>query len=247
MSKKFLDEEIPNLSLEELLGNSNLPGPRGNLELLYQFMYLGTDEQVTRCLSLNHQEQSIQNSPEEFGVMCGVARTCMVKRDRLQELVIELKSYANHSSWRVREAVCIGLQEVAKSVGTAPVLDAIKRWSRGSNFEKRTFAATLCEPALLKDSHTNIKILDALVEMTHSFEGITTKLDEGQTSLRKALGYCWSVAIVHETEYGKMAFEKIAKDILDKSANKHVLWIIKENLKKNRLVKMDAQWVESII
>ncbi len=246
MHKKFLDEEIAKLSIEELLGNSNLPGPRGNLELLYQFMYFGTPEQVTSCLNLDNQEDSIQNSPEEFGVMCGVARTCVVEKERLQELVIELKSYANHSSWRVREAVCIGLQEVAKDVGTAPVLDAIKRWSSGSDFEKRAFVATLCEPALLKDGSTNTKILDALVEMTHGFEGITTKLDEGQTSLRKALGYCWSVAIVHETEYGKLVFEQIVKDTLDKSTNKHVLWIIKENLKKNRLVKMESQWVEDL-
>lgn len=236
MSKTFLDEEISELSIEELLENSNLPGPRANLELLHQFMYFGTPEQV----------ESIQNSHEEFGVMCGVARTCMLKRDRLQELVIELKSYANHSSWRVREAVCIGLQEVAKGIGTPPVLDAIKRWSNGNDFEKRAFVATLCEPALLKDSQTNMKILDALGEITSGFESVTSKLDVGQTSLRKALGYCWSVAIVYEPEYGKELFEKMIKNMLYKSDNKHVLWIIKENLKKKRLIKLDAQWVENI-
>ncbi len=113
-------------------------------------------------------------------------------------------------------------------------------------YKKRTFVATLCEPALLKDSHTNIKILDVLGEITRGFESVTSKLDEGQNSLRKVLGYCWSMAIVYEPEHGKMVFEKITKDILDKSANKHVLWIVKENLKKNRLVKSDAQWVERI-
>lgn len=247
MSQKFSDEEIVNLTVSDLLENSNLPGPRGNLELLYQFAHFGTPDQVTACLNLNKVDQSINNSPEEFGVMCGVVRTCMVKKDRLQELIIELRGYANHSSWRVREAVCIGLQEVAKVLGTAQIYDAIKGWSRGSDFEKRTFVATLCEPALLKDNASNVKILDALNEITQGFEGVVAKLDDGQTSLRKALGYCWSVAIVHEPEYGKAIFENLLQRTLDKDANKHILWVIKENLKKNRLVKLDAQWVERLM
>ena len=53
MLKKFSNEEASNLSLADLLENSNLPGPRGNLQLLYQFTYFGTPDQVAQCLKLN--------------------------------------------------------------------------------------------------------------------------------------------------------------------------------------------------
>jgi hypothetical protein len=66
-------------------------------------------------------------------------------------------------------------------------------------------------------------------------------LTESQTSLRKAAAYCWSVAIVASPEEGKKQFEKLLP-----AKNKHILWIVKENLKKHRLVKMDREWVGKI-
>lgn len=43
-----------------------------------------------------------------------------------------------------------------------------------------------------------------------SFDKIDGKLSESQNSLRKTLGYGWSVAIVSLPNEGKVAFEKIA-------------------------------------
>jgi hypothetical protein len=58
------------------------------------------------------------------------------------------------------------------------------------------------------------------------------------TALRKGMGYCWSVAVVALPQEGKALMEKWLK-----SADKDIRWIMKENLKKNRLVRMDADWV----
>lgn len=63
--------------------------------------------------------------------------------------------------------------------------------------------------------------------------------DEGFAALKKGLAYCWSVAIVGYPEEGKQRFEKwVACDDRD------ISWIMKENLKKDRLRKMDREWTE---
>ncbi|MBF4691805.1 hypothetical protein [Fusibacter ferrireducens] len=237
-------------TIEYLMTNSNLPGPRGNLELLYKFAHTASEEISNECLDYNRDDLS--NSPEEFVVMCGVVSFCVrqthlfiiddADSERLGKMEIELKKYANHSSWRIREAVAIGLQEVAKSGGVMPVIHFLKKWCTGTALEKRALVATLCEPALLKDQEMNSIVLDYLLSVTHPFEQITRSLTDGEKSLRKALAYGWSVAIVASPEMGKRYFEALAK-----IENKHIRWVLKENLKKNRLVKIESEWVEMML
>jgi hypothetical protein len=62
--------------------------------------------------------------------------------------------------------------------------------------------------------------------------------NEGFRVLRQALGYCWSVAVVAFPEKGKKMMERWFA-----SEDRDVRWIMRENLKKNRLVRMDAKWV----
>ena len=66
--------------------------------------------------------------------------------------------------------------------------------------------------------------------------------DESFKVLRQAMGYCWSVVVAALPEVGKPEMEKW----LD-SQNKDIHWMIRENLKKNRLIKMDADWVKACI
>jgi hypothetical protein len=49
------------------------------------------------------------------------------------------------------------------------------------------------------------------------------------------------VAVAANPEFGKPAFERLLE--MD---DKDVQWIIRENLKKNRLVKMDEDWVHAL-
>jgi hypothetical protein len=55
---------------------------------------------------------------------------------------------------------------------------------------------------------------------------------------QKGLAYCWSVAAAAHPEKGKKLIEKWVK-----SKDKDVIWVMKQNLKKNRLIKMDKEWV----
>lgn len=57
-------------SIKYLLENSNLPGPRGNLELLYAFSKNADLKIADKCLSFIKEET--KNSPEEFVGMCGI-------------------------------------------------------------------------------------------------------------------------------------------------------------------------------
>ena len=58
--------------------------------------------------------------------------------------------------------------------------------------------------------------------------------------LKKGLAYCWSVAVVAYPEKGKKLIEKWVK-----TRDKDICWVMKQNLKKNRLSKMDKEWVSN--
>lgn len=58
-------------------------------------------------------------------------------------------------------------------------------------------------------------------------------------SLRKGLGYGWSVVVAALPDKGKLRMERW----LD-SDDKDVAWIMRQNLKKKRLARVDAAWVE---
>jgi hypothetical protein len=57
-------------------------------------------------------------------------------------------------------------------------------------------------------------------------------------ALRKGMGYCWSVAVAAGPAAGKRAMEAwIGHGDLD------VQWVMRENLRKKRLERMDPVWV----
>ncbi len=58
--------------------------------------------------------------------------------------------------------------------------------------------------------------------------------------LRQALGYAWSVAIVYAPAAKRVVFERWL-DVDDPD----VRWIVSENLKKARLTRLDAAWVNA--
>ncbi len=225
-------------TIENLLINSGLPGPRGNLELLYSFAHRATVSEIEECLAYYHDH--LKNSPEEFVVMCGIVGYCILNQNNIPGMLEKIRGYASHRSWRIREAVAIGIQEVA-ALKMHEIIDYLEKWLDGNELEKRAVVAALCEPKLLRESQINIKILNILAALTLAFEEIDSKLSDEQSTLRKTLGYGWSVVIVAIPQEGKKVFETAAQ-----SNNKHIRWIIKENLKKNRLFRMDQLWVEKM-
>jgi hypothetical protein len=225
---KNLDDWIPFLMKE-----SGLPGPRGNLELAHAVAELGSKKQFQKLLSFQAEE----NTPEVFLVFCGVMGLGKLAANE-PKLFDQLRKYASDPRWRIREAVATGLQLVGDQ-DMDLLLKEMQKWSGGNWYEKRAAAAALAEPRLLKRPKYTKKVLQVLDQITESMENADDPKGEAFKILRQGMGYCWSVAVAALPEAGKPLMEKW----LD-SDDKDVRWMMKENLKKNRLIKIDPDWVK---
>jgi hypothetical protein len=217
-----------------LLKNSGLPGPRGNLELAKVVAEEGTKVQFEEFLSL----QADENTPEVFVVFCGIVGLGKLAAQGEHQFLIPLRSNASDPRWRIREGVATALQYIGDKDMNL-LLREMQVWSLGNWYEKRAAAAALAEPRLLKEPRVVNKVLQILDRITDNVNSAESPKDEAFKVLRQGLGYCWSVAVA--------AFPKEGKPVLEKwllSKNPDVHWIMKENLKKNRLVKMDPVWVK---
>jgi hypothetical protein len=216
--------------------NSGLPGPRGNLELAHVVAEIGDQKQFERFLSSDAKE----NTPEVFLVFCGIMGLGKLAATQ-PALFARLREYASDTRWRIREAVATGLQ-LTGDQDMAMLLSEMKKWIKGNWYEKRAAAAALAEPRLLKQAKYAKQVLQILDTITESMETDDKHKDESYKVLRQGMAYCWSVAVVAAPEIGKPLMEKWLVSI-----DKDVRWMMKENLKKNRLLKMDANWVKQCL
>jgi hypothetical protein len=228
---KSLDDWVP-----FLLKESGLPGPRANLELAHGVAEEGSREQFIHFLSCHAEE----NTPEVFVVFCGVMGLGKLAADQ-PELFNRLREYASDPRWRIREAVAAGLQ-LTGDRNMDLLLGEMKKWIKGGWYEKRAAAAALAEPRLLKQPRHAKQVLQLLDKITVSMENVDGSKDESFRVLRQAMGYCWSVAVAALPEAGKPLMENWLS-----SEEKDIQWVMKENLKKNRLVKMDEAWVKKCL
>ena len=116
----------------------------------------------------------------------------------------------------------------------------MEAWSLGTWLEKRAAAAALAEPVLLHKPEEALHALQILDRITDSMENSSEAKTEGYKVLQQGLGYCWSVVVVAVPEPGKRLMEKWLA-----CPDRAIQWIMRENLKKNRLSRMDAAWVEN--
>ncbi len=178
-----------------------------------------------------------ENTPEVFVVFCGVMGLGKLAASQ-PELFNRLREYASDPRWRIREAVATGLQLTGDQDMDLLVRE-MQKWIKGNWYEKRAAAAALAEPRLLKQPRHGKQVLQILDRITASMEKQDKSKDESFKVLRQGMGYCWSVAVAALPEIGKPMMEHW----LD-CEDKDIRWMMKENLKKNRLVKMDAAWVK---
>jgi hypothetical protein len=121
-------------------------------------------------------------------------------------------------------------------------LQALETWTvTGSLLELRAVAAGVAEPVILK----NEEIAATALELHKNIFKRVLKLEARKTEdfrvLKKALGYTLSVVVKASPQPG---FTYMAQ-LID-TQDRDVQWIIKENLKKNRLVKYFPEEVATI-
>jgi hypothetical protein len=219
-----------------LLQESGLPGPRGNIELARAVAEEGQASLFQRYLAFDARSAPT-NDPHEFLAFCGVLGLGRLLAEGDSNVLRPLRRAAGDPRWRLREAVAMALQRWGKADIKA-LLSEMEHWSQGSPLEQRAAAAALCEPDLLGDPATVDRVLDMLDAITASVEAAPDRRSEPFRALRKGLGYCWSVAVAAHPEAGKPRLERwLASDDRD------VRWIMRQNLKKARLARMDATWV----
>jgi hypothetical protein len=219
-----------------LLQESRLPGPRANLELAHAVAEEGDEGLFERFLSFDAQKAPT-NSPYEFLAFCGVLGLGRLLSEGRMEVLKTLRLFASDPRWRIREAVAMALQRFGQ-VDMDALLEEMARWSKGSLLEQRAAAAALCEPNLLRQKEHVERVLRILDEMTASLQYVGDRKGDAFKALRKGLGYCWSVAVAALPEAGKRMMEQWFV-----SNDRDVRWIMKENLKKKRLARVDAEWV----
>jgi hypothetical protein len=247
--------------LAYIASHSNLPGPRGNLELALAFADLCADACPQRgdrsagrepqplwalCAGMarTSPKQAPVNAPEELIPFCGalgIGAIGAVSPPLFHPALVALRRLANDPRWRMREAVCFGLQRLLAMQPQA-TLDTLAVWvAPGEWLEMRAAAAAVAEPALLKDERTASAALQLHRDIIDHLLAAEDRRAEPCRVLRKGLGYTLSVVVRALPEEG---FALMAQLVV--SGDPDALWIVKQNLKKKRLVRNFPQEVESL-
>lgn len=220
-----------------LLQESGLPGPRGNIELAQVVADEGNLELFRRYLAYG-SDIAPTNSPYEFLAFCGALGLGRLLADGDITQLQTLRKLASDPRWRMREAVAMALQRLG-DVNMEQLFEAMQTWSQGNWLEQRAAIAALCEPRLLTDAKYAWETLNMLERIMVNLQQVIDRRGDDFIALRKGLGYCWSVAVVSLPDEGKKLMEKWLTN-----PDKDVQWIMRENLKKNRLIRLDKEWVQ---
>ncbi|MGD2147500.1 MAG: hypothetical protein PVH41_12460 [Anaerolineae bacterium] len=242
---------------EPLLGyivsNSNLPGPRGNLELAQAFGDAAEDcaaarrvrlwELYVRMSELPPEEAPV-NDPRELIPFCGaigIGALGSISPAFFEPALVSLRDLSIDSRWRMREAVRFGLQRLLAQ-RWPETLEALEGWVRpGAWLEMRAAATGVAEPSLLKDSPKAAAALQLHSLVIDQLLLTSDRKNDAFKALRKGLAYSLSVVVSALPEDGFTYMRKLAA-----SHDSDALWILKQNLKKSRLVKHFPHEVEAI-
>ncbi len=218
-----------------LLAQSGLPGPRGNLELAQAVAMEGEKKLFLRYLQYTPEIAPV-NSPFEFLAFCGVLGLGRLSAEGSDEYLALIRSAASDPRWRIREASAMAMQLLGDA-DMDKMISEVRLWSQGNFLEKRAAAAAVCEPRLMKKSQYAAAALAILDNITKSVAAARNRKEDSFLTLRKGLSYCWSVAVA-----ALPAEEKTSMERWFSSDDRDIRWIMRENLKKNRLMHMDADW-----
>jgi hypothetical protein len=224
---------------------SRLPGPRANLELLEAVIREGNRARFAHWLELDAAALggAPPNTPDEFLTVCGVAGLGALVAAGDQTWLEVLRPYASDRRWRVREAVAIALQHWGDG-DMAALTAEMGEWSAGSWLERRAVVAALAEPRLLAATpqfNPAPAVLAIFDTITDASVAASDRKDEGYQVLRQALGYAWSVLVAADPETCRAGFERRLLQA-EATGDKDLTWICRQNLAKNRLVRLDPAW-----
>ena len=209
-----------------LTTHSDLPGPRGNLELI-----AAAADVLARQLALELADEA-----DEYLRCCGVVTLGRLVLDDPADAgpLALLTARAADPLWRVREAVAMAAQRIGDA-DPVRLCTLVEAWVRdGDPLVVRAGVAAVCEPRLLRDPATAQAAVAACERATAHLLAVPAdrRRDGSVRVLRQGLGYCWSVAVAAEPARGLPAFDALPLDDPD------VAWVVRENRTKKRLVQL---------
>jgi hypothetical protein len=222
-----------------LLRESGLPGPRGNLELAQAVADEAGADRLAQYAAMG-ADIAPTGTADEFLAFCGVVGLGRLLADGAEGVLADLRGHASDPRWRVREAVAMALQRLGDA-DIDRLLPVVRDWAGGTPLEQRAAAAAICEPRLLRRREPVRAALGVLDLITASIPGQHDRKTDAFMALRKGMGYCWSVAVAALPDEGRPLMERWAA-----SDDRDIRWIIRENLRKGRLARVDAAWVASM-
>lgn len=205
-----------------LEANSGLPGPRANTSLAIALAAVAQQDLIDQMLA----------SDDEYQLLCGAV--CLGAQAVDPGVHARLRALAVHERWRVREGVVIGMQMAGDSAFAA-VQAIVRVWADDVDpLIVRAAVATICEPRLLRSPEAASVAIDVCRRATAALTALPTasRRSAAARTLRKTLGYCWSVAIAADPEPGMAAF-----DALD-TTDPDLEWIVRTNRGKSRLARL---------
>jgi hypothetical protein len=215
-----------------LRANSHLPGPRSNLELLS-----AAAEEVDESWAQSWADRVVGEDPTDVFVISValVALGRFVAAGSAGNVEL-LRRRAADGEWRIREAVAIGLQRLGDDRPDELAVIA-REWSEsGDALVARAAVAAVAEPRLLRTHAAVDAALDVMDAATRLIVGHVNRRDDRVRVLRQALGYAWSVVVAADVARVWPSFVELAR-----STDPDVQRIVRENLKKNRLVRLGLE------
>jgi hypothetical protein len=207
-----------------IIENSNLPGPRGNIELAFALAEIYGNLDVLFEWTKITEDQADVNNPKSFLAFCSAA--CLGKiytKTKDKKLISLLKKLANDGRWRMREAVAFAFQTIGEN-NFKELKSVFLEWiEKSNNLEKRAILVSLAHPKFLNEENAKFSLEVADI--------VLRKMDRENNFnvLKKGLGFTISVFAAANPELG---FKFIKKWIgMDKDIDR----IMKGNLKKKRL------------
>ena len=237
-----------------LKDHSNLPGPRGNLELAGQLAdalaVLAPGERseaawrVVVGLAGVGAAEAPTGDPGEFLAFCGtVAAGGFAPDPGRSEAVWEvLHRAAEDERWRLREGAAQGIQRALPADPTGALATLGKWAASGSWLLCRAAAAGLADPPLLQDP----RVASAALRLHETILARVTGASDRKTPdfrvLRQGLGYSLSVVVAATPEPGFALLRRLAA-----VADPDLAWVLRSNLAKGRLTRTHARETEAVL
>ncbi|MFX1283831.1 MAG: hypothetical protein ACFFB5_09250 [Promethearchaeota archaeon] len=227
-----------------LLDNSNLPGRRANLELAKAFTKVieenwDKNEEIlwsliTSLIKITSNQAPV-NDPQEFLPFCAtwaLGSIGAISKVHYTESLQFLRELSKDSRWRIREAVAKGIHRLIKERGLN-LLEELQTWIVTDQWlPMRAVVTGVAEPSVLKDNHIINQALELHKEVLNQVRSSKNRKTDDFKALRKGLAYSLSVVVQSTPEDGFKYLEKLIG-----YEDEDILWILKQNLGKNRLIK----------